>query len=169
VRHGILRLAHLRDSASDPREARRVVTKLPWEYLFEPFRRIEFPDLFTPMWVSSLVLLIGLIVLYNVRTRQLHRHRIYVDMYEWLLWTGVSTFGLVLVGALFNFDFFLIVATLVIGLSVFVWIRFRRFPPMLDAYEQVLAKQRYLSRQKFAHPEATIRRRPGRRSSRKRR
>jgi hypothetical protein len=40
---------------------------------------------------------------------------------------------------------------------IFVWIRFFRFPPVLSQYEQKLARQRYLSRQKYAHPEATIR------------
>jgi hypothetical protein len=38
-----------------------------------------------------------------------------------------------------------------------LWIRFIRFPPLLDAYEHRLAKQRYFTRSKFAHPESTIR------------
>lgn len=145
------------------------MTKLPWEYLFDSFSRQNFPDLYDASWIASLVLLVGLVVLYNVRTRQLHRHRIYIDLYEWLLWAGVATFGLHLIASLFVFDFFLVVAILVIGLGTMVWIRFRRFPPMLHAYEQILARQRYVSRQKFARPEATIRRRPARRSRRTRR
>ena len=32
-----------------------------------------------------------------------------------------------------------------------------RFPPILAAYETQLARSRYYSKQKFAHPEATIR------------
>ena len=46
---------------------------------------------------------------------------------------------------------------LVSGLAVMVWIRFMRFPPLLDVYEHKLAKQRYFTRSKFAHPESTIR------------
>jgi hypothetical protein len=145
------------------------VTKLPWEYLFDSFSRQNFPDLYDASWIASLVLLVGLVVLYNIRTRQLHRHRIYVDMYEWLLWAGVATFGLHLVASLFVFDFFLVLAILTIGLGTMVWVRFRRFPPMLHTYEQILARQRYLSRQKFTRPEATIRRRPARRSRKARR
>ena len=38
-----------------------------------------------------------------------------------------------------------------------VWVRFVRFPPLFEAYEQKLAKQRYFTRSKFAHPESTIR------------
>ena len=62
-----------------------------------------------------------------------------------------------MVGALFLFDFFLILGTLIVGLATLVWIRFRRFPPMFEVYEQKLAKQRYFTRSKFAHPESTIR------------
>jgi Na+-transporting methylmalonyl-CoA/oxaloacetate decarboxylase gamma subunit len=89
-------------------------------------------------------------------------------MYEWLLWTGVITFSMLIVGALFVFDFILVLATAIIGIGTFVWIRFWRFPPLLDAYEQRLARQRYVSRQKFASPEATIRQRSPRRRRRRR-
>ena len=51
----------------------------------------NFPDLFTPTWIASLVLLVVLVVLYNVRTRALHRHAPYLDLWEWLLWTGLIT------------------------------------------------------------------------------
>jgi hypothetical protein len=42
---------------------------------------------FHPTWIASLVLLIVLVVLYNVRTRALHRHAVYLEMWEWLWWT----------------------------------------------------------------------------------
>ena len=58
----------------------------------------------------------------------------------------------------------LVLATQVIGLGTLVWIRFVRFPPILRAHEQKLARERYFSKQKFADPEATIRRRSSRRS-----
>jgi hypothetical protein len=144
------------------------VKLLPWEYLFRPFTSLNFPDLFQPVWVASLVLLIALVVLYNVRTRQLHRHPPYLDLYEWLLWTGVITFSLLLVESVFVFDFFLVLTTIFIGLAVLVWTRFRRFPPILAAYQHRLARQRYFSRSKFARPEATIRPKSGRRSRRRR-
>ena len=44
------------------------------------------------------------------------------------------------------------------GSATLVWIRFRRFPPILAAHEARLARERYFSKQKFADPEATIRR-----------
>ena len=145
------------------------MTLPPWDYLFTSFNSVNFPDLFHPLWISSGILLIVLIVLYNVRTRALHKHATYVDMWEWLWWTGLITFVLIMIEALFVFDFILVLATVLIGVAALVWIRFFRFPPILRAHEQRLARQRYYTKQKFADPEATIRRRGGRRPSRRRR
>jgi len=144
------------------------VTLPPWEYLFTAFNSFNFHDLFYPVWVSALAFLAVLVVLYNVRTRQLHKHPPYLDLYEWLLWTGVITFGLLLIYSVFVFDFIFVLLTLVIGCGVFVWIRFVRFPPILAAYEAKLAKARYFSRMKFARPEATIRSKGSKRSRRRR-
>jgi hypothetical protein len=145
------------------------VTLPPWDYLFTSFTSRNFPDLFNPTWIASLVLLVVLVVLYNARTRALHRHAPYVDMWEWLWWTGLITFVLLVIESIFVFDFILVLATAIIGIGTLVWVRFFRFPPLLRAHEQRLARQRYFSKQKFADPEATIRRRGGRRPQRRRR
>ncbi|MBI2762530.1 MAG: hypothetical protein HYX54_02065 [Chloroflexi bacterium] len=142
------------------------MTLLPWEYLWLPFTARNFPDLFNEIWISSVVLLVVLVVLYNLRTRALHRHRVYTDMWEWLLWTGLITFMLAVTGAIFVFDFAVVLVTLVAGLATMVWVRFRRYPPLFEAYEQQLARQRYVSRQKASRPEATIRSRGSRRRRR---
>lgn len=140
---------------------------LPWEYLFRSFSRENFPDLYNEIWIASLLLLIGTIVFYNVRTRQLHRHKVYLDMYEWLLWTGIITFSLILVYAVFRFDWIIVLGTLVAGLGTFAWVRFVRFPPEFRAYERQLAKQRYYSRDRFSRPESTIRTKSTRRRRRR--
>jgi hypothetical protein len=143
------------------------VQLFPWEYLFQSFSREHFPDLYNPIWIGSLLMLVAVVVFYNVRTRQLHRHRVYLEMYEWMLWTGIIVFSLILVYALFRFDWIIVFSTLVIGLGTLVWIRFVRFPPYFRAYERQLAKQRYFSRERFAKPEATIRTRSSRRRRRR--
>lgn len=145
------------------------MTLAPWEYLFLPFNHHNFPDLFHPTWIASVVLLVVLGVLYSMRTRALRRHPPYLDLWEWLWWTGLITFSLLVIESLFVFDLFLVLTTEVIGIGTLVWIRFRRFPPILAAHEQRLARERYYSKQKFADPEATIRRRGGRRAQRRRR
>ncbi len=142
---------------------------LPWQYLFLPFNSRNFHDLFYPTWIAALVLLVAAVILYNLRTRQLHGHPPYLDLYEWLLWTAVIGFGLLLIEALFVFDFLFVVLTIPITLGIFVWVRFIHFPPILAAYEQKLARQRYFSRMKYAHPESTIRTKPVMRPNRRRR
>jgi hypothetical protein len=144
------------------------VTFLPWEYLFFAFSRANFPDIYDATWIASLVLLAGAVLLYNVRTRVLHRHKPYAEMWEWLLWTSVITYFLVAMGALFLFDFFLVLGSLIVGLGAMVWIRFRRFPPMFEVYEQKLARERFFSKTRYTRPEATIRSRPARRTRRRR-
>ncbi len=145
------------------------MTLLPWDYLFIEFDDVMFPDLFNPIWVFSLVGIAATVLLYNVRSRQLRRHQVYVDMYEWILWAGVIFFFLLFVYALFHFDFLFVVVTIPIGVGTLIWIRFVRFPPMLAAYGAQLARARYYSKQKFAHPETTIRPKRSARSSRRRR
>jgi hypothetical protein len=140
----------------------------PWEYLFEPFNQASFPDLFIPLTIASVIALVATVIFYNVRTRQLHRHSVYLQMYEWLLWTAIIAFGLMLVYYVFAFDFFIVLGTLVIGLGTMVWIRFVRFPPYFRAYERQLAKQRYFSRQRFDRPETTIKAKAARRRRRRR-
>ena len=149
------------------------MTLAPWAYLFQSFNSDNFPDIFHATWIASLVLLVVLGVMYAVRTRALHKHPPYVDLWEWLWWTGLITFALIVIESLFVFDYVLVLLTQVIGLGTLVWIRFLRFPPILRAHEQRLARERYFTKQKFADPEATIRKKSagggGRRAQRRRR
>lgn len=142
---------------------------LPWEYLFKAFTQFNVPDLYGPLTVASLVWLVAAIAVYNIRGRQLRRHAVYVQMYEWLMWTGVITASLMLVYWVFKFDVIIVLGTLFAGLAITVWIRFSKFPPEFAAYERQLAKQRYFTRQRFAHPETTIRAKSSRRRRRTRR
>lgn len=142
--------------------------QLPWEYFWVAFSPENFPDLFNPLWIASLVLLVALIVLYVVRTRALHRHKLYLDMWEWLFWAGLITFFLLIVGAIFKFDFAVIMLIIVFGLGTMAYARFRRYPPLFEAYEHQLARQRYLARVRQARPEATIRQKNVRRKGKRR-
>ena len=73
-------------------------------------------------------------------------------------------------GSVFQFDFAVIMVILVSGLGVMAWARFRKFPPLFEAYEHQLARQRYLARARSSRPEATIRTKGGRaKQQRKRR
>ena len=144
-------------------DRRHLVTLAPWEYLFVAFNAANFPDLFWPMVVVSVALLVGQVVLYNVRIRQLRKHEPLVTLNEWLLWTGVIVFSLLVIEALFVWYFAFVLATILVGLVVFFWVRFFRFPPMIAEYNEYLRRTRFFSQEKYKHPEATIRPRRRRR------
>jgi hypothetical protein len=137
--------------------------------LFKVFDEGHFSDLFQPIWVAALVLLIGTVVLYNVRSRQLHRHEPLRTLQEWLLWTGLTTFGLILVGAVFHFYFLFVFLFIMIGIATFIWVRFFRFPPIIAAYNEQLRRARFFSQARYRQAEATVRTRRNRGGRRRRR
>lgn len=128
----------------------------------------NFPDLWPLITIAAGAFLILTIVLYNVQTRRLHRHFPLVNMQEWLLWTGLATFSLLLVEAIFKFYFLFVLLTLAAGIAAFIWIRFFRFPPLIEAYNEQLRRARFQSQQRVRQPESTIRRRTERTRRRRR-
>lgn len=126
-------------------------------FLVGGFSPDNFPDLFYPITVAALVFLVGTVVLYNVQTRRLHRHPPLVNLQEWLFWTGLAVFGLLLVYAIFKFYFVFVLITLIIGIGTMVWIRFVRFPPLIMSYNNILRREQYMSQQRYATAESTIR------------
>jgi hypothetical protein len=139
------------------------------DYLNRQFTQQNFPDIFAPIWVAAALLLVGTVVLYNVRTRQLHRHEPLRTMQEWLLWTGLIVFGLILTATVFKFYFFFVLTFIAIGVATFVWVRFFRFPPLIAIYNEQLRRARFFSQSRYRTAEATVRSRRSRSQQRRRR
>jgi hypothetical protein len=132
----------------------------------------NFPDLFYTISIVSFVLLVAAVVLYNVQTRRLHEHPPLVALQEWLFWTALSVFGLLIVYAIFKFYFAFVLLTIIVGLGTFIWIRFYRFPPLIESYNKVLVRQRSIDQTKYHDADSTIRKRSAKKArskSRKRR
>jgi hypothetical protein len=141
----------------------------PWQYLFIGYDQTNFAPIFTVTWMFAFAMLVLTIVFYNFQGRRLRNYAVFLDLNEWLLWTSIGTFSLLLMYTVFAFDFLFVLPTMVGGAILFVWIRFIHFPPLIQAYEERLARQRYFQRSKTAHPEATIRKRPVSGTKRRRR
>ena len=142
----------------------------PLDYLGRvEFTQDNFPDIWLPITVATIVFFIGTIVFYNVRVRQLHRHEILRSMQEWLLWTGMVTFGLVLVAIIFNWYFLFVLLFLIIGIGTLIWVRFYRFPPYIQAYNEQLRRARSFSQSRYKAAEATVRTKRSRGGQRRRR
>ena len=132
----------------------------PWNHistLLTGFNDTNFRALFAPTWELSAALLVVGVIFYNFQGRRMHAYSVFLDLNEWLLWTTVGVFSLLLMFALFGFDFIFVLPTMVGGAILFIWIRFIHFPPLIRAYEERLARQRYFQRSRTSHPEATIR------------
>ena len=134
------------------------------------FNPDNFQDVFYPISIAAFVLFIAAIVLYNVQVRKLHKHPPLVALQEWLLWTAVCVYGLLLIEAIFKFWFVTVVATIVIGLGVFVWIRFFHFPPIIEGYNRQLARARATAQtraaSKYVDASSTVKARKTRRRRR---
>jgi hypothetical protein len=132
----------------------------PWnqlDLLLIAFSPGNFPALWTLTWSMSAAALVFVLVLYNFQNSRLRAYSVFLDLNEWLMWTTVGVFGMLLIFTLFGFDFIFVLPTMVGGALLYIWIRFIHFPPLIQAYEERLARQRYFQRSRTAHPEATIR------------
>jgi len=135
----------------------------PWNQinlLLSAFNKTNFPAIYEITWQLAFGLLVLALIFYNFQGRRLHAYSVFLDLNEWLMWTSVGVFSLLLMFAIFGFDFIFALPTMVGGAILFIWIRFIHFPPLIQVYEERLARQRYFQRTKTSHPETTIRSRP---------
>jgi hypothetical protein len=144
----------------------------PWNQLnllLTAFNDGTFHRLWGPTWQISIAFLVLIVVLYNFQGRRLRAYSVFLDLNEWLMWTSVGVFGMLLLFTLFGFDFIFVLPTMLVGAGLFLWIRFIHFPPLIRAYEERLARQRYFQRSRTSHPEATIRAKAAPKTKRRRR
>jgi hypothetical protein len=138
----------------------------PWEYLFVALNSL-LGTFYTPFWVVNLALFIMTIVAYTVATRGTRGRGVLGDEWEYLLWIGVTTFGLNLVYAAFQWYGIFPIATTLVGFYLLRDTVVNRFPPQLAgeaAHEAMLRTRRQVS----DGIEATLKR-PNRRSGSKKR
>jgi hypothetical protein len=144
----------------------------PWnqlDLLLVGFNGTNFPLINMIVGQLSVAFLVISVVFYNFQSRRMHAYSVFLDLNEWLMWTSVGVFGLLIMFFVFGFDFIFVLPTMVGGGLLFLWIRFWHFPPLIRAYEERLARQRYFQRSKTAHPEATIRSKAAAKPKRRRR
>jgi hypothetical protein len=138
----------------------------PWEYLLVALNA-RLGTFYTPFWMVNLALFIMTIVAYVVATRGTRAKGVLGDEWEYLLWIGVTTFGLNLIYAAFQWYGIFPIATTLIGFYLLRDTVVNRFPPQLAgeaAHEAALRTRRQVS----DGIEATLKR-PNRRSGSKKR
>ena len=138
----------------------------PWEYLLVALNA-RLGTFYTPFWMVNLALFIMTIVAYVVATRGSRAKGVLGDEWEYLLWIGVTTFGLNLIYAAFQWYGIFPIATTLIGFYLLRDTVVNRFPPQFAgeaAHEAALRTRRQVS----DGIEATLKR-PNRRSGSKKR
>ena len=138
----------------------------PWEYLFVALNA-RLGTFYTPFWMVNLALFVMTIVAYAVATRGSRARGVLGDEWEYLLWIGVTTFGLNLIYAAFQWYGIFPIATTLIGFYLLRDTVVNRFPPQFAgeaAHEAMLRTRRQVS----DGIEATLER-PNRRSGSKKR
>ena len=94
------------------------MTLLPWEYLFESFNAPQLPGPVprprgSRRWCCSSCSASCTTCGRGPCTATAP----YADMWEWMWWTGLITFSMLVIEALFVFDFILVLITAIIGLG----------------------------------------------------
>jgi hypothetical protein len=151
---------------------RRVRVNGPWNQLstlLVGFNQANFPAINMIVGEMSAVFLVISVIFYNFQSHRMRAYSVFLDLNEWLMWTSVGVYALLAMYFIFQFDFIFVLPTMVGGAILFIWIRFIHFPPLIRAYEERLARQRYFQRSKTSHPDTTIRSKAAAKPKRRRR
>jgi len=112
--------------------------------LFDPFTPISFGDLFTLMWVASLVILFGAVVVYNAAQRRYARYPAILALHEWIFWAILVPWLLVPLLVVIHAPLALLLLIVVPGMGVAAYAAFVRFPPIIEASNVEIRRRRYV-------------------------
>jgi hypothetical protein len=112
--------------------------------LFEAVTPLNFPDFFTLLWVASLVILVGSVLVYNAAGRRYRRYPAILALHEWVFWALVVTWGVVPLLVIIHVPLLLILLIVVPGVAVAAWATFVRFPPLIAAANDEIRRHRFV-------------------------
>jgi hypothetical protein len=123
--------------------------------LFDPFTPLDFGDLFTTMWVGSLVILVGSVIVFNIAQSRYRRYPAILSLHEWIFWSILVTWGIVPLLVVIHVPFFLLLLIIVPGLAVATYAAFVKFPPIIEAANVEIRRRRFVP-----PPRREVRERP---------
>jgi len=124
--------------------------------LLDPFTTLNHPDLFTLMWVGSLLIVLGAIAVYNISNRRYRRYPVIIALHEWVFWSILVTWGIVPLLVAVHVPLILTLALVFAGMGVAVYAAWFRFPPLIAAANDEIRRRRFVPP---AHRDARERRR----------
>ena len=112
--------------------------------LLDAFSPLNFPDLFTSMWVGSLVVILGAIVVYNIAQRRYRRYPAILALHEWVFWAILVTWGIVPLLVIVHVPLLLLLLIMIPGLVVAFWATFMKFPPIIGEANDEIRRRRFV-------------------------
>ena len=112
--------------------------------LFQPFTPINFADLFTLMWIGSILVIIGSITVYTVAQSRYRRYPAILALHEWVFWSIIVTWGIVPLLVIIHVPLMLLLLVIIPGIAVAAWASFIKFPPIIASANDEIRRQRYV-------------------------
>jgi hypothetical protein len=112
--------------------------------LTDPFTPLNYPDLFTLMWVGGILIAIGAIVVYNMAQRRYRRYPELLALHEWIFWPIIVTWGVIPLLAVIGVPFILQLAIVLTGMGIAAYAVFVRFPPRIAAANDEIRRRRFV-------------------------
>ncbi|MDQ3880717.1 MAG: hypothetical protein M3295_06570 [Chloroflexota bacterium] len=113
------------------------------DVLFQSLSPDNFPDLFTLLWITALLVVIASVAIYIDSGRRYRRYPVLIDLHEWVFWSVVIPWGLALLLLITHVPLALLLLVLIPGMAVLIWARFVRFPPLIAAAGEELRRRRF--------------------------
>lgn len=110
----------------------------------DPLNPITYPDLFTLLWVSGLLVLVGSVVVYNVAQARYRRYPTILALHEWIFWPIAIGWGLTPLLVVIHVPFVLILLVLLPCTAVAAYAAFIRFPPLIAAANDEIRRKRFV-------------------------
>ncbi len=132
--------------------------------LFEAFTPVNFPDLFTLMWVAGLLIVVGSVLVYSAAQRRYRRYPEILALHEWVFWAIVVTWGLIPLLVVIHVPLLLMLLIVLPGMAIAAWATFVKFPPRIAAMNDEIRRRRFVppprrGEEKRARPTPAGRRR----------
>jgi hypothetical protein len=112
--------------------------------LLDPLTPDNFPDLFTLLWIVSLVIIIGAILVYNLAQRRYRRYPAILTLHEWVFWSIIVTWGIVPLLVIIHVPMLLVLLVVLPGMAIAAWAAFIRFPPIIAAANDEIRRRRFV-------------------------
>ena len=112
--------------------------------LTDPFTPLNYPDLFTLMWVGGILIAIGAIVVYNMAQRRYRRYPELLALHEWIFWPIIVTWGVIPLLAVIGVPFILQLAIVLTGMGIAAYAVFVRFPSRIAAANDEIRRRRFV-------------------------